>query len=265
MTAKLLYHFDLRAFQGPWPFFFPAGRLVLGLQGVTVTLEMSGDPSARVSSPAMRAGVAVVLLTLLAPSTLHAQVEPDDLRAALAQIRNDAIRWQAGEGGFPPLPAQQQIWERVRVAADWLLKRVNTTNPADVTPEYLRALQRAAEFVRTGSPDYSEDVASELEAKVDHCRKLGIGMGGTVTLRVNTLRSGKPVPNLRVQALLKIHERDERAAPLISDRVSSPADVTLAPGRYWLWSLDEATGARSERVLKTVSGQKELLFDLIIP
>ena len=169
-------------------------------------------------SPDMRAGIAVALLTLLlAPSALHAQVQSNDLRAALSEIRKDAIRWQAGQGGIPPLPAQQKIWERVQVAADWLLSRVNTTKPSEVTTEYLRALQRSAELVRTGSPADSEDVASELEAKVDHCRKLGIGMGGTVTLRVNTLRGGKPVPNLRVQLLLKIHERDEKVAPLISD------------------------------------------------
>ena len=126
-------------------------------------------------------------------------------------------------------------------------------------------MRRAADLLK-GKPskEVIEDVTSELEAKVDHCRAVGIGMGGTVILKINTLRAGKPVPNLRVQAMLKIFERLENAAPRNSARVSSPAEMTLEPGRYWLWAVDEATGAKSERVLHAVTGQKELLVDLTI-
>jgi hypothetical protein len=216
-------------------------------------------------SPNMKAGIALVLLTLAAPLPLHAQVTSTELSAALSTIRNEVDRWENANYATQPPAVLRDRWARARKAAEWLIGRANATNPTDVTPEYLRSLQRVAELATKGSDSEWEDVASELEAKVDHCRKLGIGMGGTVTLRVNTLRAGKPVPNLRVQALLKISERVTNAAPRNSARVSSPADVTLEPGRYWLWAVDETTGAKSQRVLASVTGQKELLFDLTIP
>ena len=48
-------------------------------------------------------------------------------------------------------------------------------------------------------------------------------------------------------------------------RPSSPTEMELEPGRYWVWAVDPVTGRMSERVLVPVTGQKELLFDLDIP
>ena len=199
--------------------------------------------------------IAVVLLTLIAPPTPHAQVRADELSQAVGQLL-------IAVDDLPPAVRPPQLAE----AAQWLSRRVASTNPDQVSEDYLRSLRHAADLLK-GKPskDVIDDVTSELQAKVEHCRALGIGMGGTVTLKINTLRAGKPVPNLRVQALLKIFERLENIPPRNSARVSSPAEMTLDPGRYWLWAVDEATGAKSERVLHAVIGQKALLIDLTIP
>jgi hypothetical protein len=48
-------------------------------------------------------------------------------------------------------------------------------------------------------------------------------------------------------------------------RVSSPTEMNVEPGRYWIWAHDPATGRTSDRVLVEVAGQKELLLDLPVP
>ena len=233
----------------------------LGLNG-PVNVERGNERSSwraisRVyHSPNMKTGfIAVVLLMLIAPPTLHTQVRADALSQAVGQLL-------IAVDDLPPAVRPPQLVE----AAQWLSRRVASANPDQVSEDYLRALRHAADLLK-GKPskDVIDDVTSELQAKVEHCRVLGIGMGGTVTLKINTLRAGKPVPNLRVQALLKIFERFENIPPRNSARVSSPAEMTLDPGRYWLWAVDEATGAKSERVLHAVIGQKALLIDLTIP
>jgi hypothetical protein len=139
-------------------------------------------------------------------------------------------------------------------------------NPADVSAEYARSLQRAAELLKQQPVlEVIEDVTAELEAKVEHCRKVGVGMGGQVNLKVITVRAGKPESNWHVRALLKFYERLKEAEPRPFLRASSPTEMALEPGRYWVWAFHPVTGRTSERVLVPVTGQKELLLDLPVP
>jgi hypothetical protein len=199
----------------------------------------------------------VFAMALHAGASAQTQTGALELTAALAELR-DAVS---------ALPSSRRS-PRLQSAAQWLVDRprVATVNPADVSDEYVQSLQRAAELLKQQpTPDVIEDITAELEAKVEHCRKVGIGMGGLVTLKVNTQRSGEPVNNWRVQALLKFYERLPGTQPRTFLRASSPTEMALEPGRYWVWAFDPATGRMSERVLVPVTGQKELLFDLDIP
>ena len=118
-----------------------------------------------------------------------------------------------------------------------------------------------------GSKDQSLilDVTSELEAKVEHCRVLGVGMGGSVLIRVNTRRRAQSVGDWQVQYLLKIYEHIAAVTPLTFPRLSTPTETRVEPGRYWVWARDPATGRTTERVLLRVAGQPELAVDLVVP
>jgi hypothetical protein len=213
----------------------------------------------------MRVCIAVLVLTLVVPSLLRAQVSAGALTAALSQIRDHVVAEQTVLREKPPPAIMQKRWERTRQAVDWLINRANRTNLADVTPAYLQALQRVAELTKKASDEQWEDAASELEAKVEHCRRLDIGMGGTILLQINTRRTGGPVGNWQVFYLLKIYEHAAGASPTNFPQLSTPTEAVIEPGRYWIWARDPATGKTSERVLVRVVGQKQLLVDLPVP
>jgi hypothetical protein len=213
--------------------------------------------SQRTWALAMKAfAVAIVVLPLLVHGSARAQ-DQNDLLGALAELRS-IVNALPADISSPAL----------RTATQWLADRPANPlfNAADVSPEYTRSLRRVAALLKgRPSPQVVADVTADLEAKVEHCRKLGIGMGGLVTVRVNTVRAGQPISNLRVQALLKIYEHVNGSEPRAFLRVSSPTQMDLEPGRYWVWALDPSTKTASERVLISVTGQKELVLDLTVP
>ena len=151
-------------------------------------------------------------------------------------------------------------------AVTWLINNVGKSDTSVVSGEYLESLRRAAELLK-GSKDQRLilDVTSELEAKVEHCRVLGVGMGGSVLIRVNTRRSAQSVGDWQVQYLLKIYEYITAATPLTFPRLSTPTETRVEPGRYWVWARDPTTGRTTERVLVRVAGQPELAVDLVVP
>ena len=140
------------------------------------------------------------------------------------------------------------------------------TSASAVSPEYLRSLEIAAAILeRQPNAQILADIAEDLEAKVQHCRALRIGMGGTVRLRVNTRRGNDNIGNLQVQYLLKFYEAVAGSQPLTFPRLSSPTESPLEPGRYWIWAVDPVTGRTGSRTLVRVSGQRELIVDLPAP
>jgi hypothetical protein len=162
------------------------------------------------------------------------------------------------------LPEAQRS-ARLAAAAQWLTNNASKTKPETVSEEYAGSLRRAADLLRKQpTPDVLEDVTSELEAKVVHCKQLGVGMGGSVLVRVNTRRGSATVSDWQVLYLLKFDEW-LRTPPHNFPRLSSPTDMSIEPGRYWVWARDPATGRTSDRVLVQVAGQKEVLLDLPVP
>ena len=199
--------------------------------------------------------VVVIVLVLTLPHSATAQVRRSDLNLAIGQL-NLAVR------ALPPVAALP----RIQAAVTWLSGRAERTDPADISPEYLRSLQQVAELLRTDRRAVvANDVADELEAKVEHCRTLGIDMGGSVLLSVNTRRGAHTVRDWQVLYLLKIYEHVKGAAPTVFPSLSTPTQSALEPGRYWLWARDPSTGRLSERALVRVAGTTQLQVDLPVP
>lgn len=147
----------------------------------------------------------------------------------------------------------------------WLQNNVGNTRAENVSQEYVRSLERAA-AVLAGQPSAAvvQDVTDELATKVEHCRRLGIGMGGFVRMTVNTRRAGRVVGEWEVLYQLKFDEW-LKTPPRNFLRLSSPTDMNVEPGRYWIWARDAATGRTSDRVLVEVAGQQQLAVDLPVP
>jgi len=216
----------------------------------------------------MRACLAALVLIVAAAGSASAQVRAEDMRQALAQLRAavDAIPQEArGRRGRGNRPSPDQI-KRLQSAVDWLNNRVASTDPNGVSEDYLRSLQRAAELLKQNpSAAVVDDVLADLETKVEHCKMLGIGMGGSVLVRIDTRRPSGPVSDWQVLSLLKIYERVNGASPVTFPKLSTPTESRLDPGRYWIWAREPATGRTTERSLVRVVGQKELLVDLPVP
>jgi len=197
----------------------------------------------------------VATALLLATSTsAAAQTTRTELTTALTQLQRavDALG-----SSRPPELAE---------AVQWLRGRLPSTDPSQVSGEYVRALTNTATLLNDSpSRNLIDDITEELEAKVDHCRALGIGMGGSVVLRVNTRRQSETVNNWQVLYLLKIYESAAGTSPTTFATLSAPAETRLEPGRYWIWARDPATGRTSERALVRVSGKQEFRIDLPVP
>jgi hypothetical protein len=202
-----------------------------------------------------RHAVLAIALVVTLPGSAGAQVSRAELNLALEQLRL-AVR------SLPPVAALP----RIDAAVTWLSGRAETSNPAEISEKYLRSLQQLAELMRTDRRSVvMDDVAEELEAKVEHCRQLGIGMGGLVQLNVNTRRGPQAVGDWQVLYLLKVFEHAKGTTPIVFPGLSTPTRASLEPGRYWLWARDPSTGRTSERALVRVVGQTELQVDLPIP
>ncbi len=177
-----------------------------------------------------------------------------DLRKALTALRTSVAALPEGLRST-----------RLTSATEWLENNYSRTRPETVSEEYARSLQRASELLsRMPTPAVVDDVTGELEARVDHCRRLGIGMGGVVLLKVNTRQGARVVGDWEVFYLLKFDEW-LKTPPRNFLRVSSPTEMNLEPGRYWIWARDPATQKTGNRVLVQVSGQTELALDLPVP
>jgi hypothetical protein len=194
-------------------------------------------------------------LEILPAQALQVPNNPADLRVALIDLRN----------AVQALPAEARL-QRLVSAAQWLEGNSSNTASATVSEEYVRSIRRAAELLsRERTAEVIEDVTSDLEAKVDHCRSLGLSMGGSVNLKVSTVRGPGAVKDWQIFYLLKIYERADGIPPGNFPRLSSPTDMQLEPGRYWVWARNPSTGSVSERALVRVAGQKEILLDLPVP
>ena len=109
-------------------------------------------------------------------------------------------------------------------------------------------------------------LADDLEAKLEHCRKSGGRLGGSVLVRVRTVQAGTEAPRWQVFYMPKIFEVAPSATPDLFPQLSSPTEDLLVPGRYLMWVRNPATNTVGERtVVKVGEGRKELIVDLPVP
>ena len=204
------------------------------------------------------AATLILVMSVTFSTTARARVQPREeaLPAVLADLRQVVVSVD-----IPP-PARSGLLADV----DWFIAESKRSSGAEITPEYIRSFTRVTELLKSRpSPETLADVAAELQAKREHCRALGVGMGGVVKLLVNTRRGSAAAPDWQVLYLLKIYEWVPGAAATNFPRLSTPTELDLEPGRYWVWARDPATGKVSERILVKAAGQRELMVDLSVP
>jgi hypothetical protein len=111
-----------------------------------------------------------------------------------------------------------------------------------------------------------EAVADDLEVKLEHCTRSGGKLGGSVVVRVRTVRGGEESRSWQVFYIPKVLEAAGGVSPDVFPRLSSPTDELLVPGRYVMWVRQPDTNRVSDRtVVKVGEGKRELLLDLAVP
>jgi hypothetical protein len=196
--------------------------------------------------------------TLAIPALAGSQPPPDAFR----NLRTALVNLQEAIASFEPGDTRS----RMNADVQWLLDRYPQTELGAVTEPYVRSLQRAAELLNSRPTNEAiADIAADLQAKREHCRELKIGMGGTVMLRINPRRGPADVRDWQVLYLLKIYEWVPGVAPLNFPRLSTPTEMALEPGRYWIWARNPTNGTLSGRLLVKAAGQRELTIDLVVP
>jgi ankyrin repeat protein len=154
------------------------------------------------------------------------------------------------------------------------LRTLSANWPADSPEDYRDSLE--AQATTLGAAIERNDagvlrealaaVADDLEAKLEHCRKSGGRLGGSVLVRVRTVQAGSEASQWQVFYMPKIFEVAPSASPDLFPQLSSPTDDLLVPGRYLMWVRNPATNAVGERtVVKVGEGRKELIVDLPVP
>lgn len=225
--------------------------------------------------------ILAAIVTTLGPGDAGAQARPTSQQRLEAERRADLVLYHVSrlDNAARSLPVNLRS-PRLVAAVDWMRGKAQVqarlaggdareaqaepSSQADVSDEYIAALQHATDVLRQEpSAAAVEAVTADLEAKVEHCRKMRIGMGGTVVLRVNTRRDGVDVRNLEVQYIPKFFEFVKGATPTSFPGASSPVEKRVAPGRYVLWAVSP-TGARSEPKRVDVFGQPEIVVDLLV-
>jgi ankyrin repeat protein len=193
------------------------------------------------SAPAVTASLQSLdaLLVKAAPSSGPGRAAHKRATAALAQLRSLSASW----------PAQSPEDYRINLAAD--------------VTALSSALARGDQRVLRQS---LEAVAEDLEAKLEHCQKSGGKLGGSVLVRVRTVRSGQEAGKWQVFYMPRIFEVSPNAVPDLFPQLSSPTEELIVPGRYLMWVRNPATSIVGERtVVKVGEGRKELVVDLPVP
>ena len=90
-------------------------------------------------------------------------------------------------------------------------------------------------------------VSDDLEVKLEHCTANGGRLGGSVVVRVRTLRAGTESRSWQVFYMPRVFEAASNASPDLFPQLSSPTEETLVPGRYVMWVRDPATSRLGER------------------
>jgi ankyrin repeat protein len=174
------------------------------------------------------------------------------------------------------LPRQTDAVRRAHARAAAALTQLlalSASWPADSPEDYrvnlaqdVQVLESAMVGAGTGLSQTLEALADDLETKLEHCRKSGGKLGGSVRVRVRTVQDGEEVRSWQVFYMPKIFEVSATATPDLFPQLSSPTEELLVPGRYVMWARRPGFAAVSVRtVVKIGEGRSALVIDLPVP
>jgi ankyrin repeat protein len=196
-----------------------------------------------------------------------AAVESPQVKASLETLAGLLSRITPAS---PPLRTAQ----RRAATALQQLQTLSSNWPAESPDDYrdnlsgdVKALEAA---IAAGNVDAlvatTQAVAEDLEIKLEHCNRSGGKLGGSVTVRVRTVKGGDEITSWQVFYLPRVLEAAPNASPDLFPQLSSPTEDTLVPGRYVMWARDPVSTRVGERtVVKVGEGRKELVLDLPVP
>jgi hypothetical protein len=230
-------------------------------QGVFEWAELSGITSKYVVAFLSDHGLARE-----APRRLTA-VESPQVKASLEALAVLLSR-------VPPASAPLRTAQRRAATALLQLQALSSKWPAESPEDYrdnlagdVRALDEA---INAGNVDAlvatTQSVAEDLEVKLEHCNLSGGKLGGSVTVRVRTVKGSDEIASWQVFYMPRVFEAAPNASPDLFPQLSSPTEDTLVPGRYVMWARDPVSSRVGERtVVKVGEGKKELVLDLPVP
>ncbi len=157
--------------------------------------------------------------------------------------------------------------DRIIQPTTWLLNNANQYR--GITTDYLGELTRCEQIVEH-PPEKDRDialgdVADDLNLKVEHCRVLGIGMGGKVRILVTTKQGNQPVNDWQILYLPKIFQHAPGITPGLVPGWTSPARESVEPGRYLLWAREPNSKKATEPIVISLSGQEVVPIDIAVP
>jgi hypothetical protein len=193
---------------------------------------------------------------------------PGQSESSTLDLSHALNRLQSAIAALPP----ESNPERIQKATTWLLRNYDAST--QVSADYTQSILAAAELVAkrpvpslTKGPMPSRElldaVAEDLEAKVEHCKALGLGMGGAVLLRVQMLGALDPA-EWRVWYLPKLFERSGRRG-IAFPVVGSPVEHTVPPGLYLIWAEDPKQERKTPRTEILAAKTRELPVQLVLP
>jgi hypothetical protein len=175
---------------------------------------------------------------------------------------------------IPPTSAPLRAAQRRAATALLELQALSAKWPADSPEDYRDNLSgnvKALEGALTGGNvdalvATTQSVAEDLEVKLEHCNRSGGKLGGSVTVRVRTVKGSDEIESWQVFYMPRVFEAAPNASPDLFPQLSSPTEDTLVPGRYVMWARDPVSSRVGERtVVKVGEGKKELVLDLPVP
>ncbi len=205
----------------------------------------------RIIIPAMIrvARIVAAVFTLWAAATPLSAQDPESssqkpaLLNALQALESETRRVMTRSGSDTALAAPS---EDVLRSVLWFAVLADSWMPKDEQEDkgLRESLERMTQAIRRTQSDAQRremltQIADDLEAKVEHCRKEGLGARQQV--KVTTKRQGLfEVKGLEVLYLEKFFAVDPAATPRQFQGFSSPAVDLLVPGRYVFWARDPA-------------------------
>jgi len=212
-------------------------------------------------------GVVLLAAALPAAAAQSPPASPPPLTQSLAALSRQLTRVPSAS-----LSMNFAEW-RARVAVS-ALQDLARNWPAESPADYRASLARHVTVLEDGlvSGDATrltallEALADDLEVKLEHCKRSGGKLGGSVTVQVRTVQDGQEIRNWQVFYLPKVLDVLGASAANRFPQLSSPTHETLVPGRYVMWVRDASSEKTGDKVVvKVGEGKKELLLDLPVP